>query len=246
MFRNKIFFSLLLLIFILESQLAFSDDWERIFLATSHRSGNHWIRYLVEEASGIASGAVYQDKEPMHMDKVFPWGGYCPDHGYEGNRRYPTKEDIVFIKTHFPDSEKTIFDENPYRLAIRIVRNPVDCFYSRYVKNPKGPLLSQVPSEKINGYIQRWKRFQLYWNKQKHVITFRYEDILTNPFPFLKKICKALKYNLTDEDLERAIAKYPPEGHMFKHIDKFKTKDLRKISEELEDLLVQFDYQIPF
>ena len=238
----------LCLFFLSELQPAFAKEWKRAYLASYPRSGNHWIRYLVEEASNIATGSVYIDHEPQHMKEVFPWGGYCCDHGYEGNCRYPTKDDFVLVKTHYPSQEKkyTEFDRLPYQVTLRVVRNPVDSFYSRYVRKPMGPLLAKVPSERVAEFIKTWRKFQRYWNKKDHVITFRYEDVLANPTVELKKILEALQYDVTDEDIARAVAKHPPEGKMFKNIDKFTNEDLRLISDELSDLLIQFDYEIPY
>lgn len=223
------------------------QEWKRISLASYPQSGNHWVRYLVEEASGIATSSVYRDPEPpRHMDKIFPWGGYCCDHGYSGTRRYPTQDEIVLVKTHYPYPYKTSqFDNLPTLLTIRIVRHPVDSFYSRYLKLPKGPVESLIPSERVKSLIKSWKNTQIYWNKRKHVITLRYEDLLLNPSAGLKKICKALKYQVTDQDIERAISKYPPEGFELKHLDKFRNEDLKLISRELKELLDQFNYKIP-
>lgn len=245
MLKNKSILLFFCFIFLSHFQPGFCKEWQRVYLATPPRSGNHWIRYLVEEASHIATSAVYRDREPLHLSHAFPWGGYCCDHGYEGNCRYPHKDDIVLIKTHFPDSKATQFDRQSSQLIIRIVRHPVDSFYSRYVKNPKGPLLDTVPTERIKEYISKWRRFFLYWNKKHNVMTFRYEDMLQNPAPALKKICKVLQYDVTDEDIARAIAKYPPDGYMLKHIDKFSIQDLHLIQKELGDLMAEFDYSLP-
>lgn len=75
----------------------FTQDWRRAYLATYPRSGNHWTRYLIEEASGIATSSIYVDRIPQHLKRKFPWGGYCPHRGYEGNRRYPKKSDIDLV-----------------------------------------------------------------------------------------------------------------------------------------------------
>jgi hypothetical protein len=243
MTKNRLFI-LLSFIFLSLFSEAFSKEWQRVYLASYPRSGNHWIRYLIEEASHIATSAVYCDKEPQHLDKVFPWGGYCCDHGYEGNCRYPTKNDIVLIKTHFPD-RKTKFDGRPCHCVIRIVRHPIDSFYSRYVKNPHGELLDTVPSDRVKELIQNWRKFQTYWNKQQDVITIRYEDILENPTVELKRICAILNYDVTDEDIARAIAMHPPVGGVLKHINRFSSKDLHLIAEELGELMAQYGYSIP-
>ncbi len=219
-------------------------EWQRVYLATPQRSGNHWVRSMVEEASLIATGAVYCDKDPLHMKKIFPWGGFACQNGYFGNCRYPQIGERVLVKTHFPESQKTPFDELPYRKAFVIVRHPVDSFYSRYVKNPGGPLLETVPTEKVKAYIAQWKRFIRYWSLKPHVVTFKYEEMLQDPLFYLKEICRALKYETTEEDLNRAIEKFPPQGHMLKHLDKFKQSDLALIQRELGDLMELFGYAI--
>ena len=54
-----------------------ADNWKRAYLVTFPRSGNHWMRYLIEEATQIATGSVYQDMDrPVHLERIFPWGGY--------------------------------------------------------------------------------------------------------------------------------------------------------------------------
>lgn len=244
MLKNRLFTLFILVYFLSEFHPCLAKEWKRIYLASYQRSGNHWVRYLVEEASHIATSAVYIDKDPPHMKKVFPWGGYCSENGLKGDCRYPTKDDIVFIKTHFPDVE-TEFDNLPHELIIRIVRHPIDSFYSRYVKNPRGPLLKTVPSERVKEMVKKWKAFQNYWNKRKDVLTIRYEDILANPSVELKKICEALHYQVTDEDIARAVAKYPPQGFTLKHIDKFESEDVNLIMTSLKSLLIQFQYEAP-
>lgn len=233
------------LFFITHFQSSFSDEWKRVYLATYPRSGNHWVRYLVEEAAGIATSSVYPDRDPPHLPDPFPWGGFSCDHGYKGNCRYPEIDDFVLVKTHYPGQKNklTEFDNLPCQLTIRIVRNPVDSFYSQYVKRSGGhPKEKKIPSKMVEESIHLWRRFQQYWNKQENVITIRYEDMLDHPTQELTKILQALQYEVTEEDIARAIAKYPPEGEPFKHIEHFQRKDLKLISNQLKNLLIQFDY----
>lgn len=240
--------------------MGFADEWRRVYFASYPRSGNHWIRYLVEEASGIATSSVYCDPDPTetpHMKKVFPWGGYCCNHGYEGNRRYPKKSELIFLKTHFPGQEnkgqrksesltfkETTFDRRPYEVAIRLVRHPIDSFYSRYIRVPQGPVQDTVPTYRVKIFNKGWFNFHKYWNKKPNVITFRYEDFLENPFVELKKLLEILEYEVTDEDILRAVNKYPPEGNMLKNRDKFTAGDLKLMEKELEPYLTQFNYKI--
>ena len=34
-------------------QILHANDWKRVYLASFPRSGNHWTRFLIEEATGI-------------------------------------------------------------------------------------------------------------------------------------------------------------------------------------------------
>ncbi len=225
-----------------------SNEWVRVYLATYPRSGNHWHRSLIEEASGIVTSAVYIDKEPLHMTKEFPWGGYCADHGHNGKCRYPVKGESVLVKTHFPSQTNiSKFDRLPYHATIRVVRHPVDSIYSRYVKRySKAAAASPIiPTNRVKEYIKSWQKFQTYWNKKENVFTFLYEDSLINPGPDLKKMCKILKYKVTSEDIERAVSVHPPIGHPLKHLDKFSKDDLKMIERELGPLMKQFGYSIP-
>lgn len=220
------------------------NRWMRVFLPSYPRSGSHWTRSLFEEAVHCASGSVYIDREPPHMKKQFPWGGYACDHGYTGDCRYPTKKDLVLIKTHYPSqpTKVTPFDNLLYVSAIRLVRHPVDSFYSRYIRKPLGEIQDTVPTERVKEFIKTWIKFQKYWNKKENVITIRYEDMLENPARELRKILDVTGYSYTEEDIARAVSKYPPVGYMLKSQDKFTEEDLRLISKELGPLMKQFGY----
>src|SRR6185437_16726911 len=83
-----------------------ADEWNRVYLASFPRSGNHWVRFLVEEATHITTSSVYRDPNFPHLPTVFPWGGYVVDQGYKGNCRFPTTNDPILIKTHYPFLQK--------------------------------------------------------------------------------------------------------------------------------------------
>lgn len=244
--RTPILFSLLILFCILP-QPNFAEDWKRVFLATYPRSGNHWIRYLVEEATLTATGSVYCDNIPPHLKKAFPWGGFACKNGYEGTRRYPKKGGRVLIKTHFPTFGKpTKFDLRPAVKTIRVVRHPVDSFYSFHIfKNKNFPPDALLPEHAVQNSIANWRNFQEHWNCQKNIVTFRYEDLFNNPAETLRKILAAAGFKVHASDIQRAVEKYPPEGKLLKHIHKFRHEDLVAISEQLKDLMDQFDYTIP-
>lgn len=228
------------------SHASLEEGWRRVYLASYPRSGNHWVRYLVEESCHIATSSVYCDNDPPHLRKKFPWGGYCCDHGYEGQCRYPKKNECVLVKTHFPSqpTKYTPFDRLPYQKTILLVRHPVDSFYSRYVRQSGGRPLATVPTHKVREFIAAWKKFFAYWNRQKNVLLIRYEEMLNDPAPALRAILKALHYSFQEEDIERAILTFPPEGASLKHIDKFTQEDLQLIANELSLTMQQFGYTL--
>lgn len=234
-----------LLLFILISffSSACAADWNRVYLATYPRSGNHWMRYLIEETTHIATGSTYCDRDPLHLAKRFPWGGFSANHGYEGQCRYPNKKDIVVIKTHFPATGSNT-ELLPYKKIIRIVRHPVDSIYSTFVFR-KHNIPESIPRENLVRIVKRWKNFQNYWNKQDDVYTFRYEDFLKKPKKTLWQVLKTIGYQFSNQDLNRAVEKHPPLGSELKHLHYFSQSDLEFIQSELQELMDQFGYEIP-
>lgn len=219
-------------------------EWKRVYLATYPRSGNHWIRNLIEEATHIATGSVYCDQHPVHLEKPFPWGGFCAEKGCIGNCRYPKKGDIVVIKTHFPAIKAKQFDCRSCEKFVRIVRHPVDSLYSFYVHRADEPPQDKLPEAYLRYKIYEWKKFQNYWNEQENVLTIRYEDLLENPHSTLKNILSYIGYRVKDKDIERAVLKFPPYGSPLKHLDAFSKEGLIMIEHELKELMDQFQYDI--
>jgi hypothetical protein len=221
------------------------DEWQRVYLATYPRSGNHWIRYLIEEATGIATGSVYRDHDgnQWHLKTPFPWGGYCTDHGYKGDCRYPEKDDIIVIKTHYP-CYKSKFDLKKAIKTIRIVRHPIDCIYSWHVYRSKKDN-GFISDESLRRFVSLYKNFQNYWNNRKGIVTYKYEDIMSDPEKMLTQILRRIGYKVSHEDVVRAVRKNPPFGCELKHISCYSQEQLDLIRTELKDFLDQFNYELP-
>jgi hypothetical protein len=228
-------------------EAAMAKEWPgRVYLASYPRSGNHWMRYLVEEATGIATSSTYIDPDPQHLATLFPWGGYCCDHGYEGHCRYPEPGETSLIKTHFPAMHISWFDGLPYRFAIRIIRHPVDCFYSFYLwERTQSHKRAEpfIPRKRLKNCIRNWRRFQEYWDAQENVLTLRYEDLVHDPLPYLAEILEKIGYPVYGEDLERALAKYPAEKRPFKHLSHYSEDDLELIQNKLGPLMRKYGYE---
>lgn len=231
------------------SEASSAKKWaKRVYLASYPRSGNHWVRYLIEEATGVATSSAYIDPDPQHLKEVFPWGGFCCLHGYEGRSRYPEEGDVAVVKTHYPARKISWFDNLPYVQAIRILRHPVDSFYSLYVwveRISKRSPQRSIPRKELAKYISEWKQFQVYWDAADNVASVRYEDLARDPKFYLKKILDSIGYNVQVEDIERAVAKYPPiEVSSLKHLGHFSKEELETIWDELKDVMKTYGYEI--
>lgn len=224
-----------------------AKSWShRVYLATFPRSGNHWMRYLLEEATGIVTSSVYTDCCVPHLSTPFPWGAYCCDHGYEGRSRYPDQGEIFVVKTHFPSNCRSWFDRLPYSKAVRIIRHPVDSFYSFYLLKQSLDGKSAeywMPKEELKNLIRRWRRFQEFWDFEDCVFTIRYEDLYLDPLANLTKVLAHMGYCISQDDIKRAVEKYPPVGGLFKHFHHFTREDLALIQSELGDLIELYGYE---
>ena len=227
-----------------EREVEIAKKWKnKVYLATYPRSGNHWVRYLIEEATHIATSSSYTDPDPPHLTRVFPWGGYCCHRGYEGSCRYPRQGEAVVIKTHYPVFALSKFENLPYRKAIRIVRHPIDAIYSFYLYSHSDIAHSLIKRRFLLTAMDSWIRFQQHWDRAENVITIRYEDLYQDPARYLKLILDEIGYQTTEEDIERAVTKYPPKGGLYKHTAHFTADDLARIQNKLGPLLEQFGYQ---
>jgi hypothetical protein len=250
--RSIQFLSLFIAFLISTCAYAKENTYQRVYLATYPRTGNHWMRNLLEEATHLATGSVYCDREPQHEKKPFKWGGYSCLYGYEGNCRQPEPGEIVVIKTHFPAKPKSEFDLQSATKVIRIVRHPVDAIFSHFhhqnlFRTHKRKLEDgKIPSSYVKRSVKNWKKFEKYWNHQSNVFTVRYEDLIDNPDFYFRQVIEQIGYPVVEEDIQRALAKFPPIGpSVVKHLADFKPEDLKLISRELGPLMRKYGYEIP-
>jgi Sulfotransferase domain len=238
---NILFFVIL---FYYSSEIIADDPWgNKVYLATYPRSGNHWTRYMIEESTNLVTSSVY--REPNH-NTIAPWGGYCLPTGYFNNCTVPKEYQPIVIKTHYPffglPSE---FDLQPSIITIRVIRHPVDSFYSHHLRSINSKPGSKIPEKTLKHFISRWTLFQEYWDSQPNVFTIRYEDMLNDPDTYFRQILQAIGYEVDEIDIERALNVHPPKGEMLKHLKHFTQEDLTLIHDELNDLMHKYGYTIP-
>ena len=226
--------------FCVVQSMLFGEEWNLVYLASFPRSGNHWVRFLVEEATHIATSSVYRDRDFPHLNNIFPWGGYCTNHGYNGHCQYPTKDDPVLLKTHYPFLPRRKIDPDP-KPAICLIRNPIDAFWSFYVYK-EGSEAIKIEKEKLVEFIQCWRDFYEFWEKQPEVLFIRYEDLQKNTAFYLSCILQKAGFSFDQTDIERAVAKYSAQGTPLKHIGCYDAEAIEMIKTELSDILARFNY----
>ena len=229
------------LLFCAVQSMLLAEEWKIVYLASFPRSGNHWVRFLVEEATHIATSSSYRDSDFPHLKHMFPWGGYCPRHGYGGHCRYPTKEDPILLKTHFPFLAKRKIDP-ALKPVICLIRHPIDAFWSFYIYKG-GNEARKIKKEKLREFIQRWRSFYEFWEKKSEVLFIRYEDLQENTTFYLSHILQTAGFSFHQMDIERAAAKYPSQGKPLKHISCYDAEAIEMIKTELSEILTRFNYQ---
>eukprot|EP00730_Choanoeca_flexa_P019106 TRINITY_DN9320_c0_g1_i3.p1 TRINITY_DN9320_c0_g1~~TRINITY_DN9320_c0_g1_i3.p1 ORF type:complete len:365 (+),score=39.33 TRINITY_DN9320_c0_g1_i3:431-1525(+) len=165
----------------------------RLALATIARTGNGWMRGMLEAATGIGTESVFPEagaKLSITGDtyiKPCGWLGQC------AAVRSPKKDDIHIIKTHFPfttprsDAESLIqnaqADIANLDYLLLAVRNPLDNYdaWVRYVKDNIENWQNQ-PYLDLKSFVQAWALHHNFWYAQPQPrYIYRYEDLVENP-----------------------------------------------------------------
>ncbi|KAM0789872.1 hypothetical protein ACM66B_006718 [Microbotryomycetes sp. NB124-2] len=168
------------------------------------RSGNSYMRSLVERATSYQTSSVYCD---LGLAKTFL--GEC-DH-----------DATFFIKTHFPALPRVYTSARAgyykqYDQVVHLIRNPLDSIASWYHLShaPKsaegnfdheakvtlpGGKFSRLQRDSLVDMAERWGRHALYWSQAPVLThTLRYEDLKATPIP---KMISLLAFLLPEEDL---------------------------------------------
>lgn len=221
------------------------NDYECIYLATFPRSGNHWMRGLVEKVTGIATGSVYCDPDPPHSPTLQPWGGYLIEGGYGGDCLPPQKKNVILLKTHHPHLQFNPFEEAKGKV-VHIVRHPIDAIYSYYVWMCQYIWKTQpeliLPQEILEEYLDEWVKFHSFYLNRDQTLVFRYEDLLKEPFKHLKNTLAFMGVNASDKRIRHAIYTLPPEGIPLKHVKHYRDEQIKLIFEKSMPLLKAYQY----
>ncbi|XP_053408235.1 WSC domain-containing protein 1-like isoform X2 [Mercenaria mercenaria] len=189
-------------------------------LASPFRSGNTWVRHLLQMATGIGTSALYCDSELRFMG--FPFE--CNDANYRK---------VLVVKTHEPRppgppklltvrSRKRVRERlvpqparknPPIDRAVVLIRDP----YNYLVANMYSSHLDVVKEEEyfgdskwrtaLPGLLEWWIDFNDYWLRkfQGLVYPLLYSKLLTHTETELWKLMNFLNITYADSDIKCAI-----------------------------------------
>jgi hypothetical protein len=212
-----------------------------IWIASYPKSGNTWLRILLDSALN-KNGAVVDINEISFAESGF-LGRQQFDEFLEFDSSYLNIEETrtfkkkyfenlsavserdTFIKTHDANialsDHSYLIPENNTKLAIYVVRNPLDNVAS--LANHHGITIdeaiamlldkghTQFRSPKgitsnVDQFVSSWACHVLSWlDSNLPLFSVRYEDMLENPEGVLSKICHLLGQDITKEVIRNAI-----------------------------------------
>lgn len=149
---------------------------KRTAIASFPRSGNTWVRYVIEEATGLKSGSIYNDR-------IMPRTG-------EG----------IVIKTHKLDS----FCYTDAIHVIRNPFDAIESYFYWKTDFTEDNKLNWA--EHVYQAVNYWKSHTEHWMHskcKKYVV--RYEDLLINPRTYFNDLLSWLGYDPDPEILSTVI-----------------------------------------
>ncbi|KAK3895065.1 hypothetical protein Pcinc_001161 [Petrolisthes cinctipes] len=158
-------------------------------------SGNTWLRYLIESATGVFTGAVYNDKRLYKG-------------GYRGELQDPNNGKTVLQKTHastfltkpyLSDFKKRYSSMEPFYPAVLLVRNPACAIISfhklRVSKSHTGQINKQhfhdeVFHKNFNIWLCNWEALVLdrLLGSRAPVFVVLYEELVARPLHTLRQV----------------------------------------------------------
>lgn len=203
----------------------------RVALASFPRSGNTWLRGLIEAATGRPTGSIYNDRVMTRSD--------------EG----------VVIKTHAWDMHRYTHAI----LVVRHPFDALPSYFHYRQNIWKETTLTWEAF--LPGAIEEWRGHTTRWlaaGRRMPLVRVRYEDLLAEPQEELAKLLEWLRFDLPAENVAAAIdhnalekmrARHPRLGGEFFRrglsgvgIEEFSAAERALVRERLGDLLAELGY----
>ncbi|XP_066942868.1 sialate:O-sulfotransferase 1-like [Macrobrachium rosenbergii] len=206
--------------------IAFAKRMPRAFLVSYPRSGNTWVRYLIEGASGIFTGSKYGSKMLIKM-------------GFLGENLSFKSHRTIINKIH-KNSRKNVRD---YSKVVLLIRNPAKSIvsYWNYNNNKKGRkrITHNVTEDsyKADAFRKFVKTCITQWTKvaverlkfSRKLLVVPYEYLLENPIAQVRRILRFLSVPANEGRLA-CLSKHTvgPAKGLQRKVDPY-TTELRKL-----------------
>ncbi|KAI6659139.1 WSC domain-containing protein 2-like [Oopsacas minuta] len=161
-------------------------------------SGNTWMRQIIEEATGIYTGAIYCDKGLKRA-------------GFLGEGISSTS--VLAIKTHAHNSRSMKNSKREYDSVLFLIRNPHDAIVAETNRRWTHNHTDIAVRDKIRNYTnwsklvtalaELWETTLRTWLKHDiPVLVVRYEDLESDLLNQMKRILTFLQVPYTEEKLD--------------------------------------------
>jgi len=201
----------------------------RTALASYPRSGNTWVRFLIEKAIGELCGSIYKD------------------------RIMPREASGVAIKTHELDSEKYTDAIHLVRDPFDVIESYFH--WKREVAKQK----EVEWDSHVRRTVQQWRDHTAHWlNVRYDVHRLRYEDLKTRPGVELEKLVRWLGFDAPPDRITAAVEaaqlekmrglsaelgeKFFRRGEVGTSLAAFTPEQIQFVRSELQPHLRQFHY----
>ena len=198
-------------------EISLSSNLTTIPLLSFPGSGNTWLRHLIEQASGIYTGSVYND-----------WRLY--KNGFTGEYQDPLDQTTIVIKSHLgnPGNRNVswvpadrLFGQNKNLSCIYLLRNPVDAYFSTMAFQTTKSHVGKYNYPDFHSMVVRrhWKLTILDWadyyfqtytklsdscSKNNIKLVF-YERLKLKPWSYTKRLVSWIIKKNQRKDLSRKI-----------------------------------------
>lgn len=202
----------------------------RTALASYPRSGNTWVRFLLEKAVGEECGSIYKD------------------------RIMPRSAEGIAIKTHDLDSHEYGRAIHIVRNPLDVIES-----YFFWKRDVAGKDKSVDWEKTVRSTAVEWRTHTRHWLAVQYPIhRVRYEDLKARTGEELTRLLRWLGYNVPAAQIEAAVAagqienmrelnrdlgeKFFRRGEVGKSHSSFTPEQLAWVRKELRELIDQFNY----